>query len=558
MAFRLPGIKIPIQGVDEFTKVMNAASKRINRMGQSVKRAGRSMTVGLTLPIVGLGAATLKMSNDFNKSMANVGTLIPGNIERLRELKAGVQSLAIDTGKATGDIAGGLFELVSAFGDSAESAEKLRLNTRGAVAGVATVQETLALTSAVTKAFGDTTAVATRKVLDLSFKTNELGQTTFAQLAANLPRVTGFSKDLGVSMEEMFAVMATGTGVTGGTAEVATQLAGILGALSKPSADLTIALSKLGFTGKFAGKELIAEKGLFGALRALDKITTEYDIPLGKLLGRKEALILTSSLLGAQSEDLARKFGLLQNVSGSMEKAYKEQSEGINAAGFSMAQFLQRVVVLGQKLGDQLAPKLNEVLNRIIPLLDWIADLSPATMTWVFGIAAAAAALGPLVFMLGQMIIMIALLTKVLGTKFLVGALTKVGFALKALVLSPLGLIIAATLIWANVIRLVVKHWDNLKDLLTDFNLLMKTLGILFEPVKAFFGFGGPPEGAEGAGVDATVGAAVAAAGGASSQKTEVDVNFLNAPPGTRTEIVGGGGNVNLMTQLGLLGAGGP
>jgi hypothetical protein len=178
-------------------------------------------------------------------------------------------------------------------------------------------------------------------------------------------------------------------------------------------------------------------------------------------------------------------------------------------------------------------------------------------MTWAFGIATAAAALGPLLFMLGQMVITLALLTKVLGSKMLLGAIIKIGIGLKTWMLTPFGLIIAATLVWANAIRLVFKHWDNLKDLLTDFNLLMKTLGILFEPVKRFFGFGGPPEGAEGEGVNATVGAAVAAAGGPAS-KTEVDVNFLNAPPGTRTEVVSGGGNVNLMTEMGLLAAGTP
>ena len=32
------------------------------------------------VPLVGVGVAALKMSTDFNKSMANVATLIPGNI----------------------------------------------------------------------------------------------------------------------------------------------------------------------------------------------------------------------------------------------------------------------------------------------------------------------------------------------------------------------------------------------------------------------------------------------------------------------------------------------
>lgn len=56
--------------------------------------------------------------------------------------------------------------------------------------------------------------------------------TSFEQLAAALPAVVGQAAQLGVSFEEVSAVMATLTSVTGNTSEVSTQLASVLTALT--------------------------------------------------------------------------------------------------------------------------------------------------------------------------------------------------------------------------------------------------------------------------------------------------------------------------------------
>ena len=57
--------------------------------------------------------------------------------------------------------------------------EKVEINAKAARAGIATTADSINLTSAVTKANGDTSAAAVQHVADLAFKTVELGQTTF-------------------------------------------------------------------------------------------------------------------------------------------------------------------------------------------------------------------------------------------------------------------------------------------------------------------------------------------------------------------------------------------
>ncbi|NLI41850.1 MAG: phage tail tape measure protein, partial [Caldisericales bacterium] len=205
--------------ISELQKKMSEAGSTIEQSGQKMRSLGLSLTASVTAPIVGIGVAAFKASTDFNEAMANVASLIPGQKDRIDDLKGSVQDMAIEFGKSTQDLAGGLYQVISAFGDSAESVKILEINTQAAAAGISSIEEAVALTSAITKAYGDTSADAVQKVSDLALQTVVLGQTTFPELANAMGRVTPIAEALGVTQEELFGSMATLTGVTGSTAE---------------------------------------------------------------------------------------------------------------------------------------------------------------------------------------------------------------------------------------------------------------------------------------------------------------------------------------------------
>ena len=472
---RLSPIKVLILGQDKFSNVMGKAEKNLGRFSSKAKTVGRDMTAAFTVPLGLAAVGANKLSMDFNKAMANVGTLIPGNQKRLKELKAGVQSLAIETGKSTDDISAGLFQVISAFGDSADTMNILRVVSRGAVAGVAEVKDALNLTSLVTKNYGDTSAAASQKVLDLAFKANELGQTTFPEMAAAMGPTIPLAKTLGVSMEELFGVMGTFTGVTGNTSEVTTQLRGVLGALIKPTGDMEIALKKLGVR---SGEELIKTRGLQGAMDALVKVTKPYPGVLGKVLGRKEALTMVLAANGELADAFTEKTMKMNNAAGAAEKAFKEQTEGINKAGFAWQQMTVRVTVLAQKFGDAFAPVLLKVIDKLVPLFKWLTALSPATQKWVLIIGSALAAIGPIILAIGTF-------TAVLGPAII--GIKALGAALMFLFANPIGLVILAVAALIAGIILLIKNWDKVVAFIK--NVWTKTLEGAIAGIKAYVGF---------------------------------------------------------------------
>jgi hypothetical protein len=406
------------------------AKKHGTTISQSLKDVGGALTMGVTAPMVAMGGAAIKASTDMNAAMANIATLIPGNTKRIEELKNAAQSMATGVGKSAQDVADGIYQAISAFGDSADTVKIVEINAKAAAAGMATTTDAINLTSAVTKAYGDASAESVQKVADLAFQTVNLGQTTFPELAASMGKVVPLAATLKIPLEELFGQFSALTGVTGNTAEVSTQLRAAMQAILKPTTDMAkgfgsvlgmmreqnkltpevaqrydgwivrlkeaqanlvkvtdntkssageisrakkaLSDAQKGFTNWAAGMgvTIVETLGFNEALMMLAGRAGDNTNELGKMFGSVEALTAVMAIQGNLSDDLADKTEAMANANGATDTAFGEMTEGVNAAGFTMQQMQAQMSVLAQKLGDTLVPALSAVLNAITPLLD--------------------------------------------------------------------------------------------------------------------------------------------------------------------------------------------
>jgi len=405
-------IRIRIEGDDDGWKSvakrtddsMDAIDKKAAALGGKFTSAGRALgplSAGLMLA----GGVATKFATQFNAGMANVATLIPGNIKRVNELKVTVQNLAIATGKSTEDLSNGLYQTISAFGDTADTAKILEINARAAAAGLAETTDAINLTSAVTKGYGDTSAAAVQQASDLALMTVRLGQTTFPELAASMGKVIPIAQSMGQSQEDLFAVFATATGVTGSAAEVATQYRGVLASLLNPTEDLTKLIKQQGFE---SGQAMLEQKGLVGTLQAITGAAEATGKPLTKYIASIEAVPLALALAGPQADNFAAKQRDLANAAGATDAAFKEQAEGVNAAGFRWEQMQQRMVVAAQRIGDKLMPMLERLgkwgetgMAWVEKAIGWFSALPQPVQDAALAIAAIAAISAPTLMAIG-------------------------------------------------------------------------------------------------------------------------------------------------------------
>ena len=198
--------------------------------------------------------------------------------------------------------------------------------------------------------------------------------------------------------------MATGAGVTGTTSQVATQFRGVLQSLMAPTDSMTKLFKKMGYVN---GEAMLKGEGLQGTLDAIVNTADGAGAPLTDYISSIEGVTLALALTGAQHETLTKNMTAMQDVAGRADEAFLAQTQGLNKVGFSMEQLQRYAEVLGQKLGDALAPALAIVLDKVQPLanalvelLDKFVALDSNTQGWILAGIGLAAALGPLLLIL--------------------------------------------------------------------------------------------------------------------------------------------------------------
>lgn len=346
------------------------AEKNLNSLGNTARAAGKvigAAAVATATAVATMGTAAIKSAAEYETQLANISTLLTGTEAEVaaRTAEIGQQVLEISnrTGVVTADLTDGMYQVVSAFGDSADAASILETAAKSAAAGNATTTDSINMLSAVTKGYGDTTAEAVQKAADLAFATVRLGQTSFPELASSIGDVIPLANTLGVEQEQLFGAMATLTGVTGSTSEVATQLKNVMQAFLSPSKEMTAALQSLGYE---SGQALLESEGLQGALVALKGSVNDDELAFANLFSSVRAKTAVLSMAGSQAENLTSKTAEMYEVAGAANLAFERQTN-------TLAHDIQMIKNLGAnfltQLGTNILPYVRELAEWALPLV---------------------------------------------------------------------------------------------------------------------------------------------------------------------------------------------
>lgn len=100
-----------LKGLD---KGLKTAQKKIGKFGKTMKNIGSTMTRSITLPVIGLGAAAIKMASDYEESLNKVRVAFGSS-------SAEVEKFAKTTTTKFGIAEGRALEMASLFGDMGTS-----------------------------------------------------------------------------------------------------------------------------------------------------------------------------------------------------------------------------------------------------------------------------------------------------------------------------------------------------------------------------------------------------------------------------------------------------
>lgn len=376
-------------------KSLTSATKQFSGMKIGMAAVGTA-AVAATAAIVKFGVDSVKSAAAFEKQMANVATLLDGTSEqinsRISELSDDVIQVSNNTGVATSELSDGLYQIISAVGDSEDAIKQMELAAKAAKAGGAETTDAINLLTAVTKGYNDTSGEAFQKASDLSFMTVKLGQTSFPELAASMGKTVPLAAALGVAQEDLYGSYAALTGVTGSTAEVSTQMKAVLSGLMSPTDGMTKALESLGYANANAAIETL---GFQGMLEALGDACDGDNMKMAKLFSSVEAQTAILALGGSQAQDFANKTAAMYEATGATDRAFAAQTDTLEYT-------IECIKNLGKNfmttIGRKILPTVKSVAEKSLPVVVNMLDKIEPIITDLY------AALSPVVEVFGDMI----------------------------------------------------------------------------------------------------------------------------------------------------------
>ena len=390
----LHDLTVEATGLDD---IIAQVGENASRTGERLKAmAAKSMVfdgiISSLTTLKGIVGDIVAPFDSFEKSMRSVNTMAGKGEADFEGLTDKVKELSANIPLAREELANGLYQTISNGVPEENWMSFLEQSSKSAVGGIADLGQTVTVTSTLIKNYGLSWDQA-GAIQDKIQMTAKNGVTSFEQLGQALPMVSGSASQLGVSMDELMAVFATTTGVTGNTSEVATQLSAVLNSLIKPSSEATKAANEMGIG--FNAASVQAAGGLQNFLLGLDKSIEEYSAKTGQLkqtiygqlFGSAEALRLLGSLTGEQKDKFAENIGAMADSAGTIDDAFNNMSSTGEAVGQMLKNQVQSMMDWAGSMASTSAPYIELLANTGLAITS-LTQLRTGLLTVVTGLKA--------------------------------------------------------------------------------------------------------------------------------------------------------------------------
>ena len=305
---------------------------------------------------------------ELQKRIAEIQTIAQDNPLGADAFKAGVRNISDQYGFGILDSAEAAYQTLS--NQVAKGAEVFEFQARAAeFARVtnSTLTDSVNLLSSAINSYGLSAGDADRTAAQM-FKTIELGRVRASEVANTLGRVTVVSSQLGISLDEVNALLALTSNRGLKARQSLTQIRGTMNALLKPTEAMKDFFADLGVE---SGQAAIETFGLNGVLQRMQVYTKGNVVEIVKLVPRVRGLSATLSALANGGQDYADVLAKMTDAQNNYAKAVTLTADN---AGVKLEKFgtvLKNVFVddIGSELVQVFADTIGEVDEFKVKLL---------------------------------------------------------------------------------------------------------------------------------------------------------------------------------------------
>lgn len=423
-------MKKDIDSLDQKQKKFNFSAQK---MGKGMKTVGKSMFRNITLPVLGIGTAGIYSFAKLEKGLIKVKGLVKEKAtwDTFKSQFETAQTDAVKLGFSIDDVNKSLFALPSGLGVNKSALDGYRAALKLAIAGDADLAAASEGMIRVMAGYGDSIQNA-EQAASAFFQAQVIGVTDVQLLASNIGKVVATSRLASLSLGEMMATAAGMTKVLP-TEQALTAMNALLSSLLTPTPEQKKTIMAIGRLYKIdlpVGAKALQKSDFFGVLDKIIDVAKRNPDALTALIPERRAIKAMGSLTTETMLQMRERAKMIDT-----DKKMIELNQAFNDQYATSTEKLKRfkgeLVILLAKLGKQLFPLLKSFMYKIlIPFIRYLTNLSPVTKKWIIAIALLTAAIGPLLIILGSLLITLSffmahpIIALITGIIIAIGALT--------------------------------------------------------------------------------------------------------------------------------------
>lgn len=442
----------------------DTASKNIaTKIGNNLQSAGKSMTSAgsiltkmVTTPVLGLGAAAVKVTSDFESAMSKVSAIsgaTGGDLDALnkkaQEMGAKTKFSATESAEAftymamagwkTEDMLNGIDGIMSLA-----AADGLDLATTSDI-----------VTGALT-AFG-LSASDSGHFADVLAKASSNASTNVSMLGESFKYAAPVAGALGYSAEDTaiaLGLMANAEikGSQGGTA-----LRGSLTRLIKPTDDAAALMEQYGLSMTNADGSMKSLGEVMNMLRdKLGGLTEAEQAQVAAQIFGQEAMSGMLAIINASDSDYAKLTDAIYDADGAAQQMADTMLDNLSGQLTLLESALEGLAI---QFGEILMPYIKQLVTWLQNLTQKLQELTPEQKEQIVKWAAIAAAIGPVLMVLGELTSSVGSIITTFGK--IPGAIAKTKSAFTA-VSAAIGGISAPVVAVVAVIAVLIAAFANL------------------------------------------------------------------------------------------------
>ena len=389
-------------GIDTaaFSDGLKTAEASLKRVGQSMRRVGKTLSLAVTTPLTGFAALSLRTAGSFEASMNQVAAVSGATGEQLIALRDVAKDLGATTQFSASQAADAMKFLSMAGFDAQQTMDALPGTLQLAASAAIDLGDAADIVSNILSGYGLQVEELSR-VNDVLVKTFTASNTDLRQLGEAMKYAGPVANAAGVAFEEAAAAIGLmgNAGIQGSMA--GTSLRGAISRILSPTNAAAGAMHELGLNFTDTQGRILPLADIIQQLAPYADDAGLFMELFGQRAGPAMAALVSQgsdSLRGLTSE--------LQNAGGTAERIAEAQMQGFNGAMKELRSAFEALQIAIAESG--LLDFMTQVVKSVSDVVRQVADADPKLLKFgtIFGVVAAA--IGPALVALGLLATVVA------------------------------------------------------------------------------------------------------------------------------------------------------